>query len=179
MISFWRRRAAAVALTCALAPLLAGACTSAPPPNTANAAQICDSMCKRLSDCKPGWDVGTCETSCRRDKLVPYYREDYVGAVAQCIQTSTCDVILHSLDRTCLQATRPGPSDIARQTCMTIVAKDHSCTGKPEELDDCLTKWRYGLLSDPVLSALASCQDMPCGNRRRRNCSNATLGISE
>jgi hypothetical protein len=175
----WGRRAATAALTCILAPILAGACTSLPPPNTANAARICDAMCKRLSDCKPGWDVDACEKDCHRDHLLPYYRDDYVGAVAQCVQTSTCDIILGSLGRTCFQATKPGPSDVARQTCMAIVAKDHLCTGKPEELDDCLGKWRYGLLSDPVLSALASCQDIPCGNRRRRSCSAATLGISE
>jgi len=179
MLSSWRRTAVSAALACALSSILAAACTAVPPPNTANVARVCDAQCKRLADCKPGWDVDACERNCHGDLLLPYYRDDYVSAIAQCLQTSTCDVILGSLDRSCWQTTRPTPSDIARQTCMTTVAKDHSCNGRPEEMDDCLAKWRWGALSDPVLAALADCEEIRCGNSRRNACVRATLGRSD
>ena len=137
-------------------------------------------MCKRAADCRPGADADACERSCRRDRLVPYYREDYAEAISQCLRTATCDVIEHSALRTCWHATRPPPSDDARRTCHVATAKDHLCNGVLVETEDeCLNKWRWSTLKDSVLDELSKCQEQPCGSDRRRRCVNTTLGFDE
>jgi hypothetical protein len=145
-----------------------------------NVDRLCGAMCRREADCSPGADVAACELKCRHDRLIPYYRDDYVGAVAECLRTSTCDVIDHSAIRTCWQATRPAPSDDARRVCHLIIEKDHLCNGIVVETEDeCLAKWRWGELKDSVLDELASCEEQSCGHDRRPRCVANTLGLDE
>jgi hypothetical protein len=54
----------------------------------------------------------------------------------------------------------------------------HLCTGEPLNMDDCLYKWNWGLLSDPVLSEIEQCQELACGRQRRASCVNDITGTN-
>jgi hypothetical protein len=149
------------------------------PPNTANVARVCQLECKRLGDCRPGWDMDACDRGCRRDRLLPYFREDYVAAITTCLEQSTCDVILGPLHDTCWGATRPAPSDLARRAAEEASAKEHLCRGDPVSPEQVLDKWRWAALSDPVLEELRQCEGLRCGRAWRHDCIKITLGLDK
>jgi hypothetical protein len=160
-----------------LAALLV-ACTPVVPPVAANVDRICDTLCRRRGECRPGWDQTTCQASCRDrgSKRRPYWRADYVEAAVQCLASSSCDVILERVERACFIDTRPEPTDLARRACMAVEAKQRECIGSPEDVDECLNKWEWRLYSDPVLEELIDCEKQHCGGNRRKTCINEAMG---
>jgi hypothetical protein len=157
------------------------ACTPVVPPHLEYRDRMCDALCKRRSECLPGADgsdVKSCETNCRESgsKRRPYWRADYVDATVQCLETSTCGVIKESVERTCFLDTRPEPSDLARRACMAFEAKQRECVGAVEDIDACLNKLGWRLLSDPVLAELLDCEGQRCGGERRMMCVNEAFG---
>jgi hypothetical protein len=164
--------------TAAFLAALIVACTPLVPPNAANVDRICDTLCRRRGECKPGWDQTICQASCRDrgSKRRPYWRADYVEAAVQCLATSSCDVILQSFERACFVDTRPEPSDTARRACIAAEAKQHECMGSPQDVDECLTKWEWRLYSDPVLEEIIDCEKQHCGGDNRVHCINEAMG---
>ncbi len=183
MTHVWGKRAGASLVTATLvtfatfATLLAACGERMLPPNAPNVARLCVAKCERLAACRPGWDVDTCEQDCRRDQLLPYFRDDYSDAIAQCLSTASCDAILAGAARACWQKTIPEPTDLARQACLVAENRDRVCVGSPVDVEACLTKWRWGILKDSVLTQFMDCEQQRCGGYRRSQCVRATMGI--
>lgn len=162
-----------------LVTLLAACGERTLPPNAPNVARLCGAKCERLAACRPGWDVNTCEQDCRRDKLLPYYRDDYVDAIAQCLGTASCDVILAGGATACWRKTLPEPTDIARRACLVAENKNRVCVGSPVDIEACLDKWRWRILKDSVLTEFMSCEEQSCGGYRRSHCIQVTIGTAD
>jgi hypothetical protein len=177
MVTPWRRLIATSA--CAFVSIIVASCaTPLVPPNRASAASVCSLQCKRLGECRPGWDLDACNRNCLNDHLLPFFRDDYVAAIKECLEKSTCDVLESSLERTCWLATRPEPSDVAVRAAHHAAAKDRLCVGSAYDTDHYLEKDRWRTLSDPVLAEMDKCEEMRCGNRWRSDCIRTALGIT-
>ena len=151
------------------------ACTPLVPPHAENVDQICDTLCHRRGECDSRWDQKACQTSCRErgSKRRPYWRADYVESALHCIQSSSCDVVSDHV-AACFEKARPEPTDMARQACRAVTAKNRTCSGQPEDIDKCLDKWGYRDLSDPVLKEIVDCTEQRCA--RFGGCIREVLG---
>ena len=148
------------------------------PPNPANLDRICGTYCRRLAECQPGAGVAQCEAGCRErnpNKLRPYYRADYVDASVHCMETATCDVILHNADQ-CSVALRPPPSDAVVRYCTGVAKQTFDCSGRTDGQAGCLKVW--GLVRDDVADELARrCASGSCATRG--HCLNSAVGLPD
>jgi hypothetical protein len=146
------------------------------PPDATILDRICGTYCRRLAECEPGAGVPQCDAACRGrnpNRLRPYYRADYVDASVHCMDTASCDVILHSSDQ-CSVALRPPPTETVARFCATMGKQIFDCSGRTDGPAVCFKAW--GLVRDDVATELSRrCGTAPCDTRVR--CYNGAVGL--